>query len=113
MASPPAKRRVYRFGRFEVDCYAGAVRGSGIRIRVQDQPLKLPVALLESPGESIAREELHQRLWPGETFVDFEHGPNAAITEGSVAFDFVDADCAGQLWADVEVYSVSALYHLR
>ncbi len=59
----------------------GEVRKSGIRIRVQEQPLKLLAALfLERPGELITREELHRRLWPEDTFVDFEHGLNAAAT---------------------------------
>jgi len=80
MPLPSAERRIYRFGAFEVDVQAGEVRKQGIRIRVQDQPLRLLIALLERPGELITREELHRRLWPGETFVDFEHGLNAAVT---------------------------------
>ncbi len=80
MASRPTERRVYRLGTFEVDCYAGEVRKHGVRIKIQDQPLKLLSALLERPGELITREELHQRLWPDDTFVDFENGLNAAVT---------------------------------
>jgi eukaryotic-like serine/threonine-protein kinase len=74
----PNTRRVYRFGGFEVDPDVGEVRKRGIRIRVQDQPLRLLNALLERPGVLITREELHRRLWPDDTFVDFEHGLNAA-----------------------------------
>ncbi len=80
MSSSSAERRIYRFSTFEVDAQAGEVRKQGIRIRVQDQPLKLLIALLERPGELLTREELHQRLWSDEIFVDFEHGLNAAVT---------------------------------
>ena len=80
MGSTEQNRIIYRFAAFEVDPDAGEVRKSGIRIRVQEQPLKLLGALLERPGSVITREELHRRLWPQDTFVDFEHGLNAAAT---------------------------------
>jgi Tol biopolymer transport system component/DNA-binding winged helix-turn-helix (wHTH) protein len=80
MSSPSTGHRVYRFGTFDVDPDAAEVRKRGVRIRVQEQPLRLLVALLERPGELITREELHGRLWPDDTFVDFEHGLNAAAT---------------------------------
>ncbi len=80
MGTPEEIRTVYRFAAFEVDSSTGEVRKSGIRIRVQEQPLKLLAALLERPGALITREELHRRLWPEHTFVDFEHGLNAAAT---------------------------------
>src|SRR5579884_2430287 len=80
MGTPEQQGRVYRFAAFEVHSTTGEVRKSGMRIRVQEQPLKLLAALLERPGELITREELHRRLWPEDTFVDFEHGLNAAAT---------------------------------
>jgi len=80
MTIPPSKRRVYRFGAFEVDADAGEMRKGGIRIRIQEQPLRLLTALMERPGELITREELRSRLWPDDTFVDFEHGLNTAAT---------------------------------
>jgi Tol biopolymer transport system component/DNA-binding winged helix-turn-helix (wHTH) protein len=80
MTPPSSNHRVYRFGPFELNPDAGEVRKRGIRIRVQDQPLKLLNALVERPGELITREELQRRLWPDDTFVDFEHGLNAAAT---------------------------------
>lgn len=80
MSSPSAERKVYRFSVFEVDTYAGEVRKRGVRVRVQEQPFRLLTALLEHPGELITREDLHQRLWQDQTFVDFEHGLNAAVT---------------------------------
>jgi len=66
--------RIFRFGAFEVDLRSGEVRKKGVRIKVQGQPLKVLVLLLERSGEVITREELRQRLWPDNTFVDFEHG---------------------------------------
>ena len=72
--------RIFRFGAFEVDLRSGEVRKKGVRIKVQGQPLKVLVLLLERSGEVITREELRQRLWPDNTFVDFEHGLNSALT---------------------------------
>jgi TolB-like protein/DNA-binding winged helix-turn-helix (wHTH) protein/tetratricopeptide (TPR) repeat protein len=71
-------RQVVRFGVFEVDLQAGEVRKQGLRLRLQEQPFKVLVSLLERPGAIITREELRQRLWPQDTFVDFDHGLNAA-----------------------------------
>ncbi len=68
-----------RFGTFEVDLRARELRKDGIRIRLQDQPFEILVAMLERPGEIVTREELRQRLWPAGTFVDFEHSLNAAV----------------------------------
>jgi DNA-binding winged helix-turn-helix (wHTH) protein/tetratricopeptide (TPR) repeat protein len=67
------------FGSFEVDFRAGELSKQGRRIRLQDQPLHVLSALLEHPGQVVTREELRQRLWPGDTFVDFDHGLNNAI----------------------------------
>lgn len=71
--------RVIRFGAFEVDIQAGELRKSGVKVRVQQQPFQVLLALLEHPGEVVRREDLHERLWPNDTFVDFEHGLNAAV----------------------------------
>jgi Tol biopolymer transport system component/DNA-binding winged helix-turn-helix (wHTH) protein len=68
-----------RFGLFELDTRTRELRKSGHRIRLQFQPFQLLVMLLESPGETITREALRSRLWPIDTFVDFDHGLNAAI----------------------------------
>jgi len=68
-----------RFGPFEVDFCAGELLKNGRRIRLQDQPLQLLAMLLERPGEVVTREEVQKRLWPGDTFVDFDHGLNNAI----------------------------------
>ena len=69
----------FRFGRFELDLRARELRKDGVRIRLQDQPFELLAMLLERPGETLTREELRRRLWPDGTFVDFEHGLNAAV----------------------------------
>jgi len=68
-----------RFGPFLVDLRAGELYKRGKKIKVQLLPLQLLGALLEKPGEVVSREELKSRLWPADTFVDFEHGLNTAI----------------------------------
>jgi TolB-like protein/DNA-binding winged helix-turn-helix (wHTH) protein/lipoprotein NlpI len=68
-----------RFGPYEVDFRAGELLKNNRRIRLQDQPLQVLAMLLEKPGEVVTREELRQKLWPGDTFVDFDHGLNNAI----------------------------------
>jgi Tol biopolymer transport system component/DNA-binding winged helix-turn-helix (wHTH) protein len=71
--------RVLRFGAFEVDLREGELRRSGLRIKLQEQPFQVLAILLERPGEMVSREELQQRLWPADTFVDFDHSLNSAI----------------------------------
>lgn len=68
-----------RFDRFELDLRAGELRKGGIRIRLQEQPLQVLQALLEKPGELVTCEELQKRIWPADTFVDFDHGLHAAV----------------------------------
>ena len=70
---------VVRFGAFELDLRTGELRKSGVRINLPDQPFQLLKTLLDRPGELVTRDELRQRLWSAETFVDFEHGLNAAV----------------------------------
>jgi TolB-like protein/Tfp pilus assembly protein PilF len=70
---------IIRFGVFEADLRAGELRKSGARIRVQEQPFQVLVMLLQRPAEVVSREELRQKLWPSDTFVDFEHGVNSAV----------------------------------
>src|SRR5215813_11996553 len=78
MQVPTQARRV-RFGAFEVDMRSGELRKHGLRIKLQDQPFQVLALLLERPGEMVSREELHQKLWPRDTFVDFDVGLNNAI----------------------------------
>ena len=68
-----------RFGTFEVNLRTGELRKRGIRIALQEQPLRVLAALLERAGEVVGREDLCRRLWPHGTFVDFEHSLNAAV----------------------------------
>jgi TolB-like protein/DNA-binding winged helix-turn-helix (wHTH) protein len=76
---PPAPTRRVRFGTFQVDLRSGELVKSGIRIRLQDQPFQVLALLLQKPGELVTREELQQKLWPADTFVDFDTGLNTAI----------------------------------
>ncbi len=78
-ASPAG--RIVRFGVFEADLAAGELRKSGRRIRLQEQPFQMLALLLERPGDLITREEVRQKLWPADTFVDFDHGLNTAINK--------------------------------
>jgi len=68
-----------RFGVFEVDLRAGELRKRGVKVRLQEQPFQVLAILLERPGETVTREELRNRLWTAETFVDFDHGVNKAV----------------------------------
>ena len=68
-----------RFGVFELDLENRELRKRGIRIKIQDQPFQILAALLERPGEIVTREELKARIWPGDTFVDFDLGLNKAV----------------------------------
>jgi TolB-like protein/DNA-binding winged helix-turn-helix (wHTH) protein len=73
------RARIARFATFEVDLAARELRKSGVRIKVHGQPFEVLAMLLERPGEVLPREELKQKLWPTDTFVDFDHGVNTAI----------------------------------
>ncbi len=68
-----------RFADFEVDFRAGELRKRGRRIRLQEQPFRVLTMLVERSGEVVSREELRQKLWPADTFVDFDHGLNSAV----------------------------------
>ena len=70
-----------RFGVFEVDLQAGELRKQGFKVKLQDQPFQVLAMLLERPGEMVTREELQKKLWPADTFVDFEPGLNRAINK--------------------------------
>src|SRR4051812_29631574 len=69
----------FRFGRFEIDSRTRELRKDGVRLRLQEQPFAVLALMLDHPGELLTRDELRDRLWPNGTFVDFEHGLNAAI----------------------------------
>jgi cholera toxin transcriptional activator len=71
----------YKFDDFEADLRAAELRRGGTRLKLQLQPFQVLVALLERPREVVTREELRQRLWPEDTFVDFDHGLNTAMVK--------------------------------
>ncbi len=70
-----------RFGVFELDLPSGELRKHGLRVRLQAQPFQVLVILLEHQGELVTREDLQSKVWPGDTFVDFDHGLNKAINK--------------------------------
>lgn len=70
-----------RFGPFEVDVAAGELRKSGLKLKLAGQPFEILAILLEQAGEVITREELRQKLWPENTFVDYDHSLNAAVNK--------------------------------
>ena len=79
MANPVESTRVVRFGEFEIDLRTGELRTDGHHIILQEKPFQILTALLEQPGEMVAREDLIKRLWPAGTFVDFDLGLNKAV----------------------------------
>jgi Tol biopolymer transport system component/DNA-binding winged helix-turn-helix (wHTH) protein len=79
VAGPTPGARIVRFGPFELDVRSGELRRDGQPIALQEQPLRVLTVLVERPGELVTRDELRQRLWPADTYVDFEHGLNAAV----------------------------------
>ncbi len=87
MESPSASLRTVRFGVFEFDPRAGELRKQGTKLKLQGQPIEILALLLEHPGEVITREELRKKLWPADTYVDFEHSLNAAVKRLRDALD--------------------------
>jgi DNA-binding winged helix-turn-helix (wHTH) protein len=83
MPLPPSNReaRLLRFGVFEVDLDAGELRKNGARIRLQEQPFQVLVALLQNAGQVVTRDHLREKIWPADTFVDFDHSLNTAVNK--------------------------------
>lgn len=81
MAVPQSNSRIVRFGVFQLDCSAGELSKSGVKLRLQGQPFQILLLLVDRPGEVVTREELQQKLWPSDTFVDFDHSLNTAINK--------------------------------
>ena len=81
-AGPTLRARgVLRFGVFELDPRSGDLRRNGLKLKLTGQPFQVLAMLLERPGEVVAREDLQKRLWPADTFVDFDHSLNTAINK--------------------------------
>src|SRR5579863_1881177 len=81
MAASQNNRRIVRFGLFELDLNGGELRKSGVKLRLQGQPLQVLTLLLEQAGSVVTREDLRQKLWPSDTFVDFDHSLNTAVNK--------------------------------
>jgi DNA-binding winged helix-turn-helix (wHTH) protein len=77
-AASRSRSGLIRFGFFEVDQRSGELRKQGVKVKLQEQPFLLLQMLLEHPGEIVTRDELQKRIWPSDTFVDFEQGLNNA-----------------------------------
>jgi TolB-like protein/DNA-binding winged helix-turn-helix (wHTH) protein len=81
MQEAPNPSGRFRFGVFELDLRAGELRKHGMRVRLQEQPLQVLAMLVQHPGEVVSREELRNKLWAADTFVDFDHGLNKAVNK--------------------------------
>ena len=79
MPEPTQDAAVRRFGAFEINLQSGELRKNEMRRRLSGQPLQVLAVLVERAGEVVTREELHSKLWPGDTYVDFDHGLNNAV----------------------------------
>src|ERR1700722_11279369 len=82
-----SSRQVFRFGLFEADVARSTLTRNGARVKIQDQPFRVLILLLERPGEIVAREELRQKLWPEGTHVDFDGGLNVILKKLRSAID--------------------------
>ncbi len=81
MPLSPLDVRGYEFGPYRVDLTTGELWNNGTRLKIQEHPFQILVALLERPGKMVSREDLQRRLWPADTFVDFDQGLNVAINK--------------------------------
>jgi DNA-binding winged helix-turn-helix (wHTH) protein len=81
LPSPIRAGQILRFGVFEVDLSAGELRKNGVKIRLQEQPFQILAFLLGRPGELVTRQDLCDKLWSNDTFVDFDHSLNTAINK--------------------------------
>src|SRR6266699_3915867 len=79
MSKPVPTSRTIHFENFEFEFRSSELREQGRKVKVQGQPVQILALLLEEPGELVTRDEIKNKLWPGDTFVDFEHSLNAAV----------------------------------
>ena len=87
MAQPPSTSAILKFDAYALDLRAGELFKNGKKIKIQEQPVQILAMLLERPGEVVTREELRERLWSEDTFVDFEHSLNTAIKKLRLALN--------------------------
>lgn len=81
MADARSEKKIARFGIFEADLSSGELRKDGTKIHLQEQPFQILALLLERPGEVVTRKELRSKLWPADTFVDFDHSLNTSVNK--------------------------------
>jgi DNA-binding winged helix-turn-helix (wHTH) protein len=83
VAGPPLRpeAKILSFGAYEANLRTGELRKGGLRLKVQEKPFQVLTQLLEARGALVTREELRERLWPSDTFVDFDHGLNTAVNK--------------------------------
>src|SRR6202790_555643 len=81
MPSSNCQAGLLRFGVFEVDMTAGELRRNGARVRLQEQPFQVLTTLLQNAGQVVTRDELREKIWPADTFVDFDHSVNTAVNK--------------------------------
>ncbi len=79
MSDTDGRSRRVHFSVFEVDLHAGELRRHGLKVKLHGQPFQVLAMLLERPGELVTREEIREKLWPQDTFIDFEHSVNSSI----------------------------------
>jgi DNA-binding winged helix-turn-helix (wHTH) protein len=89
MQSVSSEKRVFRFGLYQADAAAGELRKNGRRVKLQEQPFRVLLLLLERPGAVVTREEIRQALWSDDTFVDFDHSLNTVVNKLRDALDDV------------------------
>jgi DNA-binding winged helix-turn-helix (wHTH) protein/TolB-like protein len=87
MQSAAASAKIFRFGLFEANAVSGTLSRSGVRVKLQDQPFRVLIVLLERAGEIVGRDELRQNLWPDGTYVDFDGSLNAVLKKLRAAID--------------------------
>jgi cholera toxin transcriptional activator len=73
------QRPAFQFGAFELSPHTRELRKNGVKLKVQEQPLQILLLLLEHPGELVTRDEIQRRLWPENTYVDFDNAINSAV----------------------------------
>src|SRR5499427_8023714 len=79
MPAPASSTDRVQFGVFELDLQRAELRKNGVKVKLQEQPLKILQVLLENPGQIVSREELRNRIWPANTFVEFDQGLYSAM----------------------------------
>jgi len=92
MQPETSEKRLYRFGLYEADAAAGELRKNGRKVKLQEQPFRVLLLLLERPGALLTREEIRRALWSNDTFVDFDHSLNTVVNKLRAALDDVAAN---------------------